>query len=62
MANEITELINRRFDRLKARVASAPTRGSTEDAREFLATIQAAVHDFYLLLDDVDRLEGVTRD
>lgn len=55
MANEITELINRRFDLLKARIASAPTSGSTEDARQFLTTVQAAIYDFYLLLDDIDR-------
>lgn len=52
--DEITELINRRFDRLKTRVSNAPTGGSTDDARQFLANIQAAICNFNLFLDEID--------
>jgi hypothetical protein len=54
MPNDITEIINRRFDRLKKRIEAAPTGGTTEDVRQHLAVITAAITAFYVLLDDID--------
>lgn len=54
MANNITQLINHRFDRLKTRIEAAPTGGTTEDIREHLAVITAAITAFHVLLDDID--------
>lgn len=54
---DLTNLINRRLDRLKNEISSAPSGGGLESLRAFLLKIERSIEKFLILLDEIEKKE-----